>query len=109
MARRRSRARRDTLSASRTENRIGMIAILAVVSLLFAVLMIEGFHLRERMVAGEMRRAQLEEAIEEEQLRTKAIEETQGDMDSDEFIRQAARDHLGLVEDGEIIFRRSDG
>ena len=105
----RGRSRRRSAGArSRGENHAGMIAILIVVCLIFAVLLLEGWRLRGRIHDNEARGTELQAAIEEETARTAQIESRREYMQSDEYIRQAAKDRLGLVESGEIIFKSRD-
>ncbi len=85
-----------------------MIAILLVVCLLFAVLFFEGIRLKQRIGDNDMRRRELETAIEEEKHRTESIEAMREYMQSDEYVKEAARDRLGLVESGELIFKPRD-
>ena len=87
------------------ENRAAMAAILLVVCVLFAVLFYEGSRLKNRISSNEVKRIELEAAIEEENRRTEEIEARREYMQSDEYVKQAAKDRLGLVESGEIIFR----
>ena len=109
MSSRKAQRRRKSRSARITaENRAGMIAILLVVCLLFAVLLFEGSRLNDRIGENERKRTELEQAIEEEELRTAAIESKREYMQSDDYVRQAAKDRLGLVESGETIFRPKD-
>ena len=96
------RSRRSRVSR---ENRTAMILITLVVCLLFVVLLFEGHSLSQRIDANELRAKALEEEISDEEARTESITELREYMQSDEFIRQAAKDRLGLVESGEIVFR----
>lgn len=48
---------------------------------------------------------QLEALIQEEQRRSKALEEYETYMDTEEFIAEIAESRLGLVHQGEVIFR----
>ena len=100
----RKKRRRRRISVSR-ENRIAMIAITLVVCFLFAVLAVEGVRLNKRIDANEARRQQLISEIEAEEYRTGEIEQLRDEMKTEEFIRQAAKERLGLVEDNEIIFK----
>lgn len=86
----------------------GVAGILIVVCLLAAVLAFASISLYGTLKSDEARRAQLLLAIDEENERTKQIEARRDFMTTDEFVKQAARDRLGLVEEGEIIFRRSE-
>ena len=91
--------------ASRGENRAAMIVVLCVVCVLFGVLLFEGVRLSRRIGDNEERRLKLEEAIEEESKRTESIESLREYMQSEEYIRQLARDRLGLVDEDELILK----
>ncbi len=49
-----------------------------------------------------------EQQIENENQRTEDISEMQEYMQSDEYLEKVAKDKLGLVKDGEIIFKESN-
>ena len=52
--------------------------------------------------------ARLEQEIADEKARTESIESLREYMQSDEYLKQAAKDRLGLVESDEVIFRPQD-
>ncbi len=108
MSRKRSKRRRGKRTRISRENAAAMLAIMVVVSLLFAVLIIEGLHLNQRIDANELHRQELEEQIEMEKLRTESIESLREYMQSDEYVKQAAKERLGLVESGEVVFRTQE-
>lgn len=90
------------------ENRTAMIAVLCVVCVLFFVLLYEGVKLSGRIDENEARRRALTEAIEEEEKRTESIESLRDSMQSEEYIRQLARDRLGLVDGNELILKAAE-
>ena len=104
-AARKKRKRRSRVSR---ENRVAMLAIMFVVCLLFAVLTAEGVRLNRRIDTNEARRQELLGEIAAEELRTEEILKLRASMQTDDFVRQAAKERLGLVEDNELIFRRTD-
>ncbi len=85
-----------------------MIAILFVVCFLFMVLLLEGFRLRQQIVDNDLKHVELERSIAEEEERTLRIESRREYMKSDDYVRQAAKDRLGLIESGEVIFKSAD-
>ena len=93
--------------ARRKGNRAAMIAITFVVCPLFIVLLAKGVQLKQRIRANDETREQLEEQIKEEKARTGEIEDLKEYMQTNEYIRQVAKNVLGLVEDGDIVFRES--
>ena len=54
-------------------------------------------------------KADLEDQIRDEEIRREEIEELEEYMKTDEYIREVAREKLGLVDEGDIIFRKDDG
>ena len=90
------------------ENRAAMFLITFVVCLLFVVLLLEGHHLNERIDANELHRQQLQDEIAGEEARTESIAALREYMHSDEYIRQAAKDRLGLVESDEVVFKEAE-
>jgi cell division protein DivIC len=91
------------------QNRRTMLGITVVVLVLMAALLVSGQRLNAKIEEGEMRITELTEQTAEEEARTEEITELQEYMKSDEYAEQVAKDKLGLVKDGEIVFRETDG
>ena len=87
------------------QNKMTIIGITFVVFVLMVVLVLSGRRLSAKLQAGQRQISELEEETERENRRTQEISELQEYMKSDEYIEQAAKEKLGLVKDGEIIFR----
>lgn len=85
-----------------------MVFITFIVAVLFVTLCILTLNLRSKVKIGTDRAAALENQIVEEQQRTQEIEELENHMKSDDYIEQVAKEKLGMVKDGEIIFKASD-
>lgn len=85
-----------------------MLGIIAVVFVLMGVLLIASTKLNAKLASGRDRISSLTEQTQEEQERTEEIEQMQQDMQSDEYKEQVAKDKLGLIHDGEIIFKEQD-
>ncbi|HIS81068.1 MAG TPA: septum formation initiator family protein [Candidatus Scatomonas merdavium] len=86
-----------------------MIGITSVVCLLMVILLVQGQRLNAQASANEQRMAELEQQIEDENQRTQEIGDLEEYMQSDEYLEKVAKDKLGLIKDGEIIFKESDG
>lgn len=85
-----------------------MLMILVVVCILFAALFIGGYRLNKKIDIALATKSELEDQIRDEETRKEEIEELEEYMKTDEYIREAAREKLGLVDEGDIIFRKED-
>ena len=85
-------------------NYLGMAAIAIVVLLLLGNLTYQSENLKARIAVYDAKAAALQESIENEQERTKEIDEQKEYMQTDEYIAEVARDKLGLVKGNEIVF-----
>lgn len=101
---------RNSRKAARAHrNKVTMIGITSVVCLLMVILLVQGQRLNAQASANEQRMAELEQQIEDENQRTQEIGALEEYMQSDEYLEKVAKDKLGLIKDGEIIFKESDG
>ena len=85
-----------------------MRGIIFVVLVLMTVLLVQSSRLNKRIEAGDQQISELQSQTESEEKRTDEIKDLQRYMPSDEYKEQAAKDKLGMVKDGEIIFKESD-
>ena len=97
---------RKTAAARQSKRTI--LGITAVVCVLMAVLLVQGSSLRGKLAANENREQELQQQIDAEQQRTEEIEDLQDYMKSDEYAEKTAREKLGLVKDGENLFKEVD-
>ena len=88
--------------------RATMIGITFVVLVLFVSMLILTSSLHKKVEADALKKAAIEQQILNEQARTGEIEDLEDYMKSDEYIEQVAKDKLGMVNDGEIIFKQTD-
>ena len=98
---RRNRKKKHSFLADRA----AIIAISCVVALLAVFLLISGHNLKKQIEANDVEKESLEEQIEAEESRTEKIQSLEDYYNSEDYIRQQAQDKLGLVEDGQIVFR----
>ena len=61
-------------------------------------------NLKARIAVYDAKAAALKQSIENEQDRTKEIDEQKEYMQTDEYIAEVARDKLGLIKGNEIVF-----
>ena len=90
------------------QNRLSMILAVLVVAILFVAVYINGSSMRRELEENQEKITRLKQEIEEEELRSKSIEEYRAYTETDQFIEQIAREKLGLLYEGETIFRESD-
>ncbi len=90
------------------QNRLSMILAVLVVAILFVAVYINGSSMRRELEENQEKITRLKQEIEEEELRSKSIEEYRAYTETDQFIEQVAREKLGLLYEGETIFRESD-
>ncbi|MDO4614189.1 MAG: septum formation initiator family protein [Lachnospiraceae bacterium] len=100
----RTRKRRKKKKRLSGRDRAGVYLITFVVCTLFCVLLTQGMQLRKSLIAGEQTRSEIQAEIEEEEERTASINELKEYMQTDDYVRQVAKERLGLVEKDEIIF-----
>ena len=79
-----------------------------VVAVLCAVLLVLSISLHSKVEADQQKVSVLEQQIGDETKRTEEINDLEDYMKSDEYIEQVAKEKLGMVNDGEIIFKESD-
>ena len=92
----------------REQNRMSMLLSVMIVLILLAVIAVSGLSLYGKLRANEARKAQLQEEIAREQERTQQIEEYREYTKTNEFIQEIARQKLGLVYEGEVVFREEN-
>ena len=89
------------------QSKYTVMGFLVFVLLLMVITLVASSRLRLRLEAGESRIVALEQAMEQETARTEEIREMEEYMRSDAYTEQVAKDKLGLIRDGEIIFKES--
>lgn len=92
----------------RYSNRLSIIGICAAVFLLMGMVGIRGLALKDKNNAYEQREADLEAQLKEEEARTEEIEEFGKYVKTKKYVEDVAKDKLGLVYPGEIIFKPED-
>ncbi|MBD5459106.1 MAG: septum formation initiator family protein [Lachnospiraceae bacterium] len=87
------------------QNKVGMLLVTMVVLMMLVVVTIKSIELRGKKEAYELKEAALLEEIEAEKLRTEEIEEYGKYTQTKKYVEELAKDKLGLVYEGEIIFK----
>ena len=89
----------------RKQNKAGMLLVTAVVIMMLAVVMIKSIELRQQRDAYADREQQLMEEIASEEARSDKIAEYEKYTQTKKYVEEIAKDKLGLVYEGEIIFK----
>lgn len=89
----------------RYSNRLSIIGICAAVFLLLGMVSIKGYQLQAKNDAYAEREEDLKAQLTKEQNRTEEIEDFGKYVETKKYIEDVAKDKLGLVYPGEIIFK----
>ena len=92
----------------RFQNRAGILWASIVVIILITVVSIKSVGLMQKAREYQAREAELETQIEEETQRSEEIAEFEKYTETRKFIEDTAKEKLGLVYPGEIIFKNTD-
>lgn len=90
------------------QNGIAMLSITFVVGVLFISMMTMSLNLQQQISDCKTEMKEVQSQIDEENERTKEIDETKERMDTDEYVAEVAREKLGLVKDNEIVFKEEE-
>ena len=101
-------ARRSVAYRKRHQNRFSMFLVTLVVVMVMAVVAVRSVGLQQKIDAKRQELALIEEQIEAEVLRTQEIEEFAKEVQTKGYIENIAREKLGLVYEGEILFKQDD-
>ena len=88
----------------RRQNRFGMFLVSLVVVMLLIVVAFNSIGLMAKKVSYQQKEAVMQEQIAVEQERAQEIEEFEKYTHTKKYIEEVARDKLGLVYEGEILF-----
>lgn len=89
----------------RRQNRFGMFLVSIAVVMLLVVVTFSGFKLQQKLEVYQQKELALQEQIKAEEERAKEIEEYEKYTQTKKYIEEVARDKLGLVYEGEILFK----
>ena len=92
----------------RRDHRLGMALAVFVVLLLVTIVAVKSIELRTRLTALRDREAELETRIEQQLQRRDEIAEYEKYTKTRKYIEEVAKEKLGLIYEGEIIFRNED-
>ena len=87
------------------QNKASMILVTIVVLMMLIVVTVKSIELQGKREAYALREAELREEIAAEEARTEEIEEYGKYTQTKKYVEEVAKDKLGLVYEGEIIFK----
>ena len=87
------------------QNRFGMFLVSIVVFMLLIVVAFNSIELMAKKEAYQQKENALQEQIVAEEERAKEIEEFEKYTQTKKYVEEVARDKLGLVYEGEILFK----
>lgn len=89
----------------RRQNKFGMFLVFIVVVMLTVVVAVRGIEMKAKLADNRQREAELEAQIAAEEERAQEIEEMEKYSETLGYTEEVAKEKLGLVNEGEIIFR----
>ena len=90
------------------QNRFGMFLVSIAVIMMLVVVAFKSAELRAKKEAYHQKELVLQQQIEAEEERALEIEEFEKYTQTKKYIEEVARDKLGLVYDGEVLFKDED-
>ena len=90
------------------QNRFGMFLVSIAVIMMLVVVALKSAELRAQKEAYHQKELVLQQQIEAEEERALEIEEFEKYTQTKKYIEEVARDKLGLVYDGEVLFKDED-
>ena len=97
--------KRKVVFRKKRQNRLGMFLVLMVVLMLLVVVSLKSAELRQKQETYAARERVLQEQIDAEKARTEEIEEYRKYTQTKKYVEEVAKDKLGVVNEGEIIYK----
>lgn len=90
------------------QNKFGMFLVTTVVAMMLIVVAIKSIELKQKLETYQAKEQMLLEQIEEENKRADEIAAYEKYTQTKKYKEEVAKDKLGLVHEGEIIFKEED-
>ena len=103
-----ARTRRKVAYRRRHQNRFSMFLVSLVVVLIMIVVAVKSVELQQKIDAKAKEEQLLDEQIASEEQRSRDIESFGKEVQTKGYIEDIAREKLGLVYEGEIMFKEDD-
>ena len=97
--------KRKVVFRRKRQNRLGMFLVMLVVLMLLVVVSINSIGLRKKRECYRERENALQEQIDAEEDRAEQIEEYRKYTQTKKYVEEVAKEKLGLVNEGEIIYK----
>ena len=97
--------RRRTVYRKRRQNKLSMFLVTLVVIMILIVVAVKRTEIEAKMEINQAKIEQLNGQIAGEEARSEAIEQYEKYTQTKAYVEEIAHDKLGLVYEGEIIFR----
>ena len=97
--------KRKVVFRKKRQNRLGMFLVTIVVLMLLVVVSINSVGLRQKKESYLEREQALQEQIDAEEERSEQIEEYRKYTLTKKYVEEVAKEKLGLVNEGEIIYK----
>lgn len=97
--------KRKVVFRKKRQNRLGMFLVTIVVLMLLVVVSINSVGLRQKKESYFEREQALQEQIDAEEERSEQIEEYRKYTQTKKYVEEVAKEKLGLVNEGEIIYK----
>lgn len=101
------RKRKKTVYRKKRQNRFSMFLVTLVVVMILVVVAIKRVEIGAKMKTNQARIELLNEQITAEEVRAEEIKEYEKYTHTKGYVEEVAHDKLGLVYEGEIIFKQN--
>lgn len=101
------RTRRKTVYRKRRQNRFSMFLVSLVVVMILVMVAVKRVEINSKMEVNQAKIEQLNGQIADEEARSEEIKEFEKYTRTKAYVEEVAHDKLGLVYEGEIIFRKN--
>lgn len=101
-------AKRKVAYRRRHQNRFSMFLVSLVVVMILVVVAVKSVELNQKNADYQAKIQNLNEQIQEEEARSAEIEEYQKYTQTKKYVEEVAKEKLGLVYEGEVIFKEEE-
>ena len=98
-------AKRRLVFRRKRQNRLAMFLVMTVVLMILVVVSVKSVELRAKMADYQTKEQLLQEQIDAENERAEQIEEYRKYTQTKKYVEEVAKEKLGLVNEGEIIYK----